>query len=193
MAKVTSYPDSSAVAPSSFLRPTDSLLAVKASTESSVPAGVYRASVSELASRVLAGQATARRTQLYSGVIGLTPKNNANRATARSSASLQPLARAALAAPSGKTSKLVGHLLYVGALLNFTGGAAAGYYCPWLAVESTPSAGLSFVFSAGGLDDTDLWANVSTETLAGINYSLWVRAFPLLQAKTLRVVLSAFE
>ena len=130
----------------------------------------------------------------YYGIIAIPGgRTRTARTNAKSTSYLTPLATAQMNNPTSRTAKTISSLLLSGGLVAYNASATVGYYTPWFAIETADIGSNSVRIEGAGGDETALWSPLGSLTLNSKAYTIYGRTTPIINAKTLRVVVKLFE
>ena len=142
----------------------------------------------------LENASVAGDVSFYHGIATIPGGRSATaRGNARNLANLGPVVQAEMNNPAERTEKTISSLLLGGGLVTYNSGATAGYYSPWVAIETSDIGSNSLGVLGPGGDETDLWSEAGNVTVNNKGYTLYVRTTPMVNGKSLRVVFRLYE
>ena len=142
----------------------------------------------------LENASVAGDVSFFHGILSIAGGRTAgSRANARSLTHLGPLVIAEMNNPAERTEKTISSLLLGGGLVTYNSGATAGYYSPWVAIETADIGSNTLGVHGPGGDESDLWSEAGNVTLNNKGYTLYVRTSPMVNNKNLRVVFRLYE
>ena len=142
----------------------------------------------------LENASAAGDVSFFHGILGL-PGGRASgpRANARDIAHLSPLVSAEMSNPLERTVKTISSLTLGGGLVQFNASSQAGYYVPWIAIETADIGTKTLNVVGPGGFESDLWSSAGSVTVDNKNYSLYARIQPLINGKSLTAIFKLYE